>query len=55
MITRILSVTAGAAVILAILLVRGLPVLALLKALPLLALFLLALALIYAGVASDSD
>jgi hypothetical protein len=55
MITRILSVCLGAAVILFVLFFRGLPVLALLKVFPLIALLLIGIAFILAGVMSDSD
>ena len=55
MLTRVLGVGAGMFLILLILASRGLPVLVLLKAFPLLALLVLAVGLIYAGLASDSD
>jgi len=55
MLTRVLGVGAGVFLILLILASRGLPVLVLLKAFPLLVLLVLAVGLIYAGLASDSD
>jgi hypothetical protein len=55
MITRIFSVGLGIFLIILILFFRGLPVLVLLKMFPLIALFLLAIAFIIAGIASDSN
>jgi hypothetical protein len=53
MIERILGVGAGVFLILFILLARGLPVLFFMKMLPLVLLFLIAAALIWAGITSD--
>jgi hypothetical protein len=53
MITRIIGVGLGVAVLLYILLLRGLPVLFFIKMLPLIFLLLVAAAFIYAGVTSD--
>jgi hypothetical protein len=55
MITRIFAVSFGIFLILLILFFRGLPVLILLKMFPLIALFLLAVAFIIAGIMSDSN
>lgn len=53
MIERILGVGAGIFLILLILLARGLPVLFFMKMLPLVLLFLIAVALIWAGITTD--
>ena len=53
MIERILGVGAGVFLILFILLARGLPVLFFMKMLPLVLLFLIAVALIWAGITTD--
>jgi hypothetical protein len=53
MVTRIFGVIAGIAILLYILLLRGLPVVFFIKAIPLLVLLFVAVALIYAGVTSD--
>jgi hypothetical protein len=53
MVTRIIGIGIGVALLLYVLLLRGLPVLFFIKMLPLILLLLLAAALIYAGVTSD--
>jgi hypothetical protein len=53
MIESILGVGAGVFLILFILMTRGLPVLFFMKMLPLVLLFLVAVALIWAGITSD--
>jgi len=53
MIVRFLGITVGISIILFILFLRGLPVLILLKAVPLILLLLIGVAFIYAGVTSD--
>jgi hypothetical protein len=53
MITRIIGVGLGVAVLLYILLLRGLPVLFFLKMIPLALLLFVAIAFIYAGVTTD--
>jgi hypothetical protein len=53
MVTRIFGVITGIAILLYILLLRGLPVVFFIKAIPLLVLLIIAAAFIYAGLSSD--
>lgn len=53
MLIRILGVAAGVSVLLFILLLRGLPVMFFLKAIPLALLLCIGIAFIYAGLAKD--
>jgi hypothetical protein len=53
MLVRIIGIAIGISILLYILLLRGLPVLGLIKIIPLGLLVLFALAFIYAGIASD--
>ena len=53
MVARIIGTSVGVALVLLILLLRGLPVLFFLKMIPLVLVFLVAAALIYAGLTSD--
>lgn len=55
MIDRILSVSFGVFLLLLVLFLRGIPVLFFIKMIPLILLFLVAIAFIWAGLASDED
>lgn len=55
MIDRILGVSAGVFLLFLLLFLRGVPVLFFIKMIPLILLFLFAIALIWAGLAPDED